>query len=693
MDQTIEIEAELLQEVLNKLGERKDEVEKELNGYGDGPKGMNEVFQLCRGFERAFKNAITSTQVAYEIKDSFVSIKGLAGSLANLPLDKKFRLDYLKQVCREADGYQPYLISPEKGLRRVIGEAVDLCLEPVQVCVQTVHQLLMHAAREAAGKASSAANDIDITYSAKLPGFENLVLSATQKALEEWKEDALRVARMLVHMEGDYITAAFFKKRLVERAIAAGLNAQTSTQDEDDGFEEPDDDGDKGTDDEDDKSDAGSVVSDDGESATVANSGTYLDNSDPALLKMGWLEKRIGETSGRKSVPLGSWKWQRRWFVLSEAQGMLYYFKSADDPPNYRGLINIKDCLVEDLDSQGNPKPPTARIDTSSLLFRVSHKDPNKTIVKKHHAVVLRAESPGDKADWITRMRRAAEGGSSGGASKPKASATFKKSPTTTTRETAEPLTPTYTPKNDDDLLRGIGVIVHFNESSQRLTPIPTWSPDEVQAGREFDAYLEKLASDSLEYTRTICDTVALEVPKAVVFCQVKRAQDTLLERLYSHLSALGPTQLAVLLDEGSDTSGKRAACKQAVNDLYDAQHLVKNLQEERAGVPAAQRNPGVDVPGSILELSGLWYLFGNTPVQHGKLYGNFTPAALSRPVAGVPRGPPPRPGGAPPSRPPPVENGYHDNGSAAPGGIAGPSPRPRRRPPPAPPGGAPAPF
>ena len=29
---------------------------------------------------------------------------------------------------------------------------------------------------------------------------------------------------------------------------------------------------------------------------------------------------------------------------------MLYYFKSADDPPNYKGLIRMRDCKVWHID-------------------------------------------------------------------------------------------------------------------------------------------------------------------------------------------------------------------------------------------------------------------------------------------------------------------------------------------------------
>jgi len=75
----------------------------------------------------------------------------------------------------------------------------------------------------------------------------------------------------------------------------------------------------------------------------------FCGNLSAGELKTGYLEKRVGEHSGRQSVPLGeSFKWQKRYFVLTEPKGMLYYFKSADDPPNYRGVINLRyaPCLT-----------------------------------------------------------------------------------------------------------------------------------------------------------------------------------------------------------------------------------------------------------------------------------------------------------------------------------------------------------
>jgi hypothetical protein len=51
------------------------------------------------------------------------------------------------QVCREADGYQGHLVSPEFGLRRLIEDAMLLVLDPVVTAVHRVHLLLVEAAR------------------------------------------------------------------------------------------------------------------------------------------------------------------------------------------------------------------------------------------------------------------------------------------------------------------------------------------------------------------------------------------------------------------------------------------------------------------------------------------------------------------------------------------------------------------
>ena len=50
---------------------------------------------------------------------------------------------------READGYQSHLVSPEFGLKRLVDDTINLVLEPVNICVRRVHQVLLDAARQA----------------------------------------------------------------------------------------------------------------------------------------------------------------------------------------------------------------------------------------------------------------------------------------------------------------------------------------------------------------------------------------------------------------------------------------------------------------------------------------------------------------------------------------------------------------
>lgn len=54
---------------------------------------------------------------------------------------------HIFQVCRYADGYQPHLVSPEKGIRALGIEALDQVEGPVKNCVQGVYNLLINAAR------------------------------------------------------------------------------------------------------------------------------------------------------------------------------------------------------------------------------------------------------------------------------------------------------------------------------------------------------------------------------------------------------------------------------------------------------------------------------------------------------------------------------------------------------------------
>ncbi|KAJ6877721.1 hypothetical protein NC651_030465 [Populus alba x Populus x berolinensis] len=76
--------------------------------------------ELCREFEEKFlQHIMTGEGSGWKIVASFEG--NFPNRIKELPLDRHFDINNVKRIVLEADGYQPYLISPEKGLRSLIG--------------------------------------------------------------------------------------------------------------------------------------------------------------------------------------------------------------------------------------------------------------------------------------------------------------------------------------------------------------------------------------------------------------------------------------------------------------------------------------------------------------------------------------------------------------------------------------------
>ncbi len=50
-------------------------------------------------------------------------------------------------MVRISDGFQPHLVSPEAGLRKLVQESIEMVLDPVSTAVRRVHQVLLECAR------------------------------------------------------------------------------------------------------------------------------------------------------------------------------------------------------------------------------------------------------------------------------------------------------------------------------------------------------------------------------------------------------------------------------------------------------------------------------------------------------------------------------------------------------------------
>ena len=180
-------------QIQSRLIERRILIEKEVLTYGEAPAGIKEVFELCRGFERAYQSFVNESPVAGKVKEAFMGDKGLSGTVKKVTIEKVFEIANVKKVCRYADGYQPHLVSPEHGCRALGVEALDLVCPPVNACVQAVYALLLNAAREAAEKAGEHTESALLgSLPMHVPDFKNVVMPAITAALDEWKMDTER---------------------------------------------------------------------------------------------------------------------------------------------------------------------------------------------------------------------------------------------------------------------------------------------------------------------------------------------------------------------------------------------------------------------------------------------------------------------------------------------------------------------
>lgn len=66
----------------------------------------------------------------------------LPSALRKLPFDRHLSVQNVKRVVSQADGYQPHLIAPEQGYRRLIESALNYFRGPAEASVDAVRNLL-----------------------------------------------------------------------------------------------------------------------------------------------------------------------------------------------------------------------------------------------------------------------------------------------------------------------------------------------------------------------------------------------------------------------------------------------------------------------------------------------------------------------------------------------------------------------
>ncbi|KAF8021149.1 hypothetical protein BT93_G1546 [Corymbia citriodora subsp. variegata] len=188
-----------------------DELNAELDRIGrpiavDSGAQLYTILELCRAFDRVFKEHLDGGRPGgdriYGVFDH-----QLPAALKKLPLDRHLSLKNVQKVVSEADGYQPHLIAPEQGYRRLIDGSISYFKGPAEASVDAVHLVLKELVR----KSIAATEELK-----RFPSLQADIANAANESLERFREESRRTVIRLVDMESSYLTAEFFRKLHLE---------------------------------------------------------------------------------------------------------------------------------------------------------------------------------------------------------------------------------------------------------------------------------------------------------------------------------------------------------------------------------------------------------------------------------------------------------------------------------------------
>ncbi|XP_031483609.1 phragmoplastin DRP1E-like [Nymphaea colorata] len=184
-----------------------DELESEMNHLGrpiavDAGAQLYTILELCRAFDRIFKEHLDGGRPGgdriYGVFDH-----QLPAALRKLPFDRHLSIQNVRKIVSEADGYQPHLIAPEQGYRRLIDGSLNYFKGPAEASVDAVHLVLKELVR----KSISETQELR-----RFPTLQAELAAAAYAALEKFREDGRKTTLRLVEMESSYLTVDFFRK-------------------------------------------------------------------------------------------------------------------------------------------------------------------------------------------------------------------------------------------------------------------------------------------------------------------------------------------------------------------------------------------------------------------------------------------------------------------------------------------------
>ncbi|KAL0547003.1 hypothetical protein IC582_016924 [Cucumis melo] len=193
--------------IQNLINKTISELESELSRLGrpvanDAGGKLYMIMEICRAFDQNFKEHLDGVRPGgdkiYNVFDD-----QLPAALKRLQFDRQLSMENVKKLITEADGYQPHLIAPEQGYRRLIESTLVTIRGPAEACVDAVHAILKDLVHKAMGETLELK---------QYPGLRVEVGNAAIESLERMREQSKKASLQLVDMECSYLTVDFFRK-------------------------------------------------------------------------------------------------------------------------------------------------------------------------------------------------------------------------------------------------------------------------------------------------------------------------------------------------------------------------------------------------------------------------------------------------------------------------------------------------
>jgi len=240
---TVEMSANALEMELARLGPATPHFE-------DRGALVHEVLRGCDAYERDFADELDKGTGERDsgggeaIRALFES--ALLKNLNAVNLEAFYDPKRVRKVVDASDGFQPHLVAPEMGIRRLIELGLETLHEPVERCVAQVDAVLQSTMRKALRRHAGEAEKTSFLAAALAPGekhshrelgsfrtststfassplrryprLREAVVAAAADALHRLRRDAHAMTSAMVDMEAAYFDAEFFRKARAERA-------------------------------------------------------------------------------------------------------------------------------------------------------------------------------------------------------------------------------------------------------------------------------------------------------------------------------------------------------------------------------------------------------------------------------------------------------------------------------------------